>query len=153
LLPPSDPFPFPSRGTLPALAVDWRGHLHPEGGAVTEKQWLACTDPTPMLQFLGASGKLSELRYLGKKASGRKLRLFAATCVRRIGGLLSDERSRRAADSAERYADRQVKRQELRAATVAAPGPPKNAAPALPLGAVAAGVRNRRRGGTMPLEK
>ena len=71
---------------------------------MNEAQWLASPD------------SLGMLRYLGKKASGRKLRLFAVACVRRIEGLLSDERSRRAAALAERYADRQVKRQELRAA-------------------------------------
>ena len=70
---------------------------------MTEEEWLATPDYGEML------------RYLGKKASGRKLRLFAVACVRRIGGLLTDERCRRAADSAERYADRQVERRELRA--------------------------------------
>jgi len=39
---------------------------------VTEKEWLACTDPTTMLEFLGG------------KAGDRKLRLFACACVRRV---------------------------------------------------------------------
>jgi hypothetical protein len=71
---------------------------------MTEAEWLATPDAGEML------------RYLGKKASGRKLRLFAVACVRRIGGLLTHDRSRRAADLAESYADRQVKWRELRAA-------------------------------------
>src|SRR5689334_22019814 len=38
--------------------------------AMTEAEWLACTDPTPMLEFLRG------------KASERKLRLFFCTCCR-----------------------------------------------------------------------
>ncbi len=73
---------------------------------MTEKEWLTSLDAVVMLQFLG------------KKASGRKLRLFGVACVRRkrIGDLLADERSREAVEWAERYADRQASRKELRAA-------------------------------------
>jgi hypothetical protein len=63
---------------------------------VTEDQWLACTDPTPMLRWLRTrEGKLSE----------RKGRLIACACGRGVWHLLADPRSRDAVETAERYAD------------------------------------------------
>jgi hypothetical protein len=60
---------------------------------MTEAEWMAFTDPTPMLD------------YLRDKASDRKLRLFAVACCLRIVHWLNDERSRRALEVGERYAD------------------------------------------------
>ncbi len=60
---------------------------------MTETDWLACTDPEPMLKFL--QGKVSD----------RKLRLFAVACCRRIFHLILDPRSQPAVDAAEQLAE------------------------------------------------
>jgi hypothetical protein len=60
---------------------------------MTEAEWLACTDPKLMLEFLR------------DRSSERKRGLFAAACCRRVWHLLKDERSRAAVEVAERYVD------------------------------------------------
>jgi hypothetical protein len=59
----------------------------------TENEWLTSLDPMAMLDFLR------------KRVTYRQLRLFACACLRRVWHLLSDERSRMAVETAERYAD------------------------------------------------
>jgi hypothetical protein len=60
---------------------------------MTESEWLTCTDPMPMLEFLRG------------KASARKLRLFAAARCREVWQLFAEEKSRYAVEMAERWAD------------------------------------------------
>jgi hypothetical protein len=73
-----------------------------------EEQWLSCTDPTPMLEFLRDSGKLSE----------RKARLFAVACCHLLDpGLLASEPARIAVEVAERYLDGLASKEELEAAS------------------------------------
>jgi hypothetical protein len=63
---------------------------------MTEAEWLACGDPTPMLEFLRG------------KASDRKLRLFAVACCRTIAPQVKADGFHRLMDIAEQCADQRV---------------------------------------------
>src|SRR5262249_49011301 len=69
---------------------------------------MRCTTPSAMLRFLG------------RKISDRKLRLYACAGCRRIWHMLPDQRSRRAVEVSERFADGLASQQELRTAAVMA---------------------------------
>src|SRR4051794_8395920 len=71
---------------------------------MTVEEWLACKDPSAMLIFLG------------RRYSDRKWRLFACACSRLIWVHLGDERSRKAVEVAEAYAEGQAGWEELRQA-------------------------------------
>jgi hypothetical protein len=62
---------------------------------MNEEQWLACTTPWTMFEFLQTKADLSQ----------RKGRLFACAAVRRVWHLLRDRRSRKAVEVSERFAD------------------------------------------------
>jgi hypothetical protein len=70
---------------------------------MTEADWLHCTDPQPMLEFLR------------DKASDRKLRLFAVACLRRVWHRLGEDAAAQI-ELSERVADGAASMSELRAA-------------------------------------
>jgi hypothetical protein len=65
-----------------------------------EVEWVACTDPTKILEFL-------------RWVSDRKWRLFVCGCCHRIWSSFVDHRSRRGIEVAERYADGEATLDEL----------------------------------------
>jgi hypothetical protein len=75
---------------------------------MTEQEWLLCDQPQAMLDSLPDN------------ASGRKLRLFACYCCRRVWNLLAHEWSKDAIEVAERYADGEATSVELEFAARAA---------------------------------
>jgi hypothetical protein len=60
---------------------------------MTEAEWLACTDPEPMLEFLR------------DKICKRKLRLFACSVCRQLTSFVGTEEYARGIEAAEAYAD------------------------------------------------
>jgi len=90
--------------------------------AMTEAEWLSSKIPRAMLDAFRPASHTQYLRNLKPedraKASqlDRKLRLFSCACVRRVWHLLEDERSLRAVEVSERYADRMASPEELDAA-------------------------------------
>src|SRR5262245_10697646 len=68
---------------------------------MTEQKWLQSTAPKPMLKFLE------------RKPSERKLRLFAVACCRRISHLIIDPSSQPAVDVAEQFAEGLVSESEV----------------------------------------
>lgn len=71
---------------------------------MTEAEWLTCTAPRPMLEFLRGWG------------SDRKLRLFALACCHGVWDHITDERSRAAVEFAERNAEVGISRRKGRPA-------------------------------------
>jgi hypothetical protein len=73
---------------------------------MTESDWLAAADPTPMFTFLLERGGVSD----------RKLRLFAVACYQLVCDQPVDERSRQAVEVAEAFADGLATEEELEVA-------------------------------------
>jgi hypothetical protein len=72
-----------------------------------EAEWLGCVEPAAMLAYLVGPDASQMHLPAGRRAGrlDRKLRLFACACCRQVWRLLTDARSRRAVEVAERYAD------------------------------------------------
>lgn len=75
---------------------------------MNESDWLQGSDPRPMLDFIR------------HRTTPRKLRLFACACVREVWPLLFDDRSVRAVEVAERFAEGRATAAELVEAETAA---------------------------------
>ena len=71
---------------------------------LTEAEWRACANPTPMLELL-------------REASDRKCRLFCCACCRRIWHVLTDQRCRRAVETAEQFAEQKATHSQLEQAS------------------------------------
>lgn len=71
---------------------------------MTEAEWQSCEDHRAMVEFLGG------------RTSTRKLRLYLCACSRVNWPSLEDERSQKAVEVGERFADGRATRRELRAA-------------------------------------
>jgi hypothetical protein len=83
--------------------------MPPSGGtAMTEQEWLACTDPQAMLDFMF------------EQASRRKIELYTSGCYRSVWHLLTDERFRNKMTMRDRYFDGLATEEELDLAIKAA---------------------------------
>jgi hypothetical protein len=78
---------------------------------VTEREWLAATDPGPMITFLREEQTSFRTRWLGWifrprfRISARKWRLFYCACIRRIVHLLRTLKANEVMETAEQFAD------------------------------------------------
>jgi len=79
---------------------------------MTEAEWLECDDLEKMLRV----ARFHSSRQKSRLFAARKSRLFATACCRLIWPCFVDERSRRAIEVAERYADASASEEELTAA-------------------------------------
>src|SRR5262249_58722671 len=79
-----------------------------EGEAMTEPEWLGCTEPESMLRFIWS------------RATHRKLRLYECAWCRCMPYALTDHRSQAAVDTGERYAEGLVSEEERQAVWEAA---------------------------------
>ena len=77
---------------------------------MTENEWLTCSDPTIMLEFLQESGQ----------GNNEQFRLFAVECCYRVWNLIKDNRSHDAVSLAEKYAHGHANDSELFAPAIAA---------------------------------
>jgi hypothetical protein len=114
--------PPPVRAAVPDGVAAGEGDPPPPDGAnMTPEEWNRCEDPQQMLEFLRDSHSWWSLVQPDSRRTSRQLRLFACACCRRMGPLLRDERSRRAIETAERFADELASVGEMAAAAYPVP--------------------------------
>src|SRR4051812_40142706 len=75
---------------------------------MTEEEWITSTDPEAMRIFL------AKRAIVRRRRGARRLRLAGCACCRRVWGLMSDERSRRAVEASEQFADQVLPESELK---------------------------------------
>jgi hypothetical protein len=80
---------------------------------MTDAEWLACSDPKPMLEFLNG------------KASDRKLRMFAISCYRSVRDQFRIKLGDSAVEVAEQFAEGLLTAEKMAAARDAIPGAPE----------------------------
>jgi len=90
---------------------------------MTHHEWLTSTDPAAMLAWLQGGYRHKATGILSgtvvnepRRISDRKLRLFAVACCRAVWDRLTDPRSRRAVEVAERFTDGLATDEELEVA-------------------------------------
>lgn len=91
---------------------------------MTETEWLESSDPARMLELARSNVWPGFTPSGWSGMSDRQLRLFSCACVRQVWHLLRDERSRRAVEVAERYADGEATEEEKDDAVAAIPTSP-----------------------------
>lgn len=112
-----------SNEALKAMADAMAGSMAMAKRAAREaaaREWQACGDPATMLNRLLHHVRSPFAEAGMPKPSDRKLRLFACACCRQVWHLLADDRSRKAVDAAEKYADGLATEKEFLAASMEA---------------------------------
>jgi hypothetical protein len=80
---------------------------------MTETEWNASADPVAMLDWrMGRDQEGHAGQSPASPISDRQLRLFAVACCRSVFSLLTDKRSRKAVEVAERFADGEATKEE-----------------------------------------
>ena len=73
---------------------------------MTEEEWMACNDPTPMLEFLSVpGGDNAVLEFSAERVSRRKMRLFCVACCRMVWTHFVEPEVMRAVELSETFAD------------------------------------------------
>ncbi len=107
---------------MPTLSHQYPGPLQGARSVrrskITEVEWLNSPNPESLIEHLQTSSKSALIKHYPNYP--RKFRLVACACVQHIWSALRDERSRQAVQTAARYADGLVGKDQLREAAIQA---------------------------------